>query len=373
MNEWIKNYLNNYSIPKIIYDLDVIKQKLLFIREASKAYNINILFAVKSFPHPKILSLICSYVDGFEISNIREYSLLPKNDSYKFISVNDPTINLKDIPIYTSDNHKTIYYNLDYIDDSVIDELLILNHNNANIKFGIRLSHTELGISSQYYRTGIESSRFGINLEKTREIIKENKIISGLHLHNGSEINNVESYLLIANKMIAFLEENNFNVSYINFGGGLHTLSDNEILILFMELNNIVPEKWKIYFEPGHLFSANAGYAIAKIAHIKEVGLERYIVTTDMSYECSLKWSIPKYYPLQISSFEKCVDVSFYGSTCYEHDLILRCKIDFDNFIQHIVKDKLVIFNNINGYALAWSHSFNGIAKAQIYFHDSSI
>ena len=308
-----------------MYDLNALKERFLFMKEAAKKSNIKILFAVKSFPAYKILDLASSYVDGFEVSNIAEYNLLPKNDCYKFISVNDPTINLEDLSVYADENNKKISYNLDSIDNTIITALQ--NYvSSPNLQFGIRLSHTELGIDSSDYRSGVNTSRFGIKIQEAIELIKTNYIISGIHLHNGSEANNVESYKLIANKILSYLQQNRIKIKYINFGGGLHTLSDHEILLLFREIRDIIPQNIEIIFEPGNAFCKKSGYAIAKIKNVKEVTKEKYMVTTDISYESNLKWSTPRYYPLhKINELEpgktRYVDVAFYGSSCFEQEI----------------------------------------------------
>ena len=370
MNKYIATHLSNYTKPKIIYDLNILRENLAFIQEAANTNNINILFAVKSFPVATVLDFVSSYVDGFEISNTSEYKLLPANNSYKFISVNDPTIKLSEIPTYLSQKNKTVLYNLDCLDECITEELRI--YNDTNLQFGLRLSHTALGITSPSYHTGVINSRFGIGLQKAQELFATKPFISGIHLHNGSETNNIESYIFMANKIVAFLEKNSIEINYINFGGGLHRLSNNEILILFMELKNTIPKKWKLFFEPGHLFGKNTGYAITKIASVKEIDTGKYVVTTDISYECNLKWSTPQYSPRCKELSGEYVDITFYGASCSERDFILNCRIDINDFRQNIIRDHLVIFENINGYAVAWNHSFNGILKAETYFYDSA-
>lgn len=364
--------MENYVSPKIIYNLDVLRQRLQFISTAAKENGICILFAVKSFPSEEILTLANDYVHGFEISNIAEYSLLPKDNFNQVISINDPTVNIQDLTVYTLLGHKKIYYNLDSFDDSIIRAAQNYTRTTMNLQFGIRLSHTALGIDSADYRSGITCSRFGIKIHDAIGLFKDNPIISGIHIHNGSESNNIESYKLMSNKIVLYLNQYNINVKYINFGGGLHKLSNKEITLLFKEIRRLIPQNITIIFEPGNAFSRNTGYAIAKIKTVKEIAKEKYIVITDISYESNLKWTRPKYYSLyKIETDElnnRYIDVTFYGASCFEQDYITDCQVEISDFYTNIIKDKLVIFNNINGYAYAWNQSFNGLPMSDVYF-----
>ena len=259
--------------------------------------------------------------------------------------------------------NSTVLYNVDTAD--AIDEILTRLR---SIHFGLRVSHTQLGIDSSHYSKRVKESRFGVNPMNILSSLHPVEKPFGIHIHNGSETNTKYSYSLMAEYILKYIQKNSVSISYINFGGGLHTLSDEDIACVFKTVREIVPSHITVIFEPGHAFCRDVGFAIAKIKSVKERNHGEYIVTTDISYECNLKWSIPKYYSTNSTEGEQYVDVIFYGSSCYENDFIRDCKIEVNEFKNNIQRDKLIIFHNINGYAYAWNHSFNGIPKVEIYF-----
>ena len=368
----VLNQLKEYIKPKIVYDLEALENQMIFLNEAARINKTHLLFTIKSFPHEKIIELAAAHFDGFEVSNLSEYDLLSTKLGNKYLSINDPTCNIDDINIYLS-NDVFLMINLDTFNTETA-ELIKLYSQNPRMKFGLRVSHTALNIDSSHYSNRISSSRFGERLENVIQFIKIHNVNVGIHIHNGSEENNKYTYSLMAKSVVDLLTKNSVNVNYINFGGGLHTISNESIPGVFEAVRAVVPENIQIFFEPGHVICYQAGYAIAKIKSIKERRSNEYIVTTDISYECNLKWSIPQYHTINQPDYEiptektHDVDVIFYGSSCYENDFIRNCKIDRNEFEQYIQKERLIIFSNINGYAYAWNHSFNGIPKADIYF-----
>ena len=74
----------------MIYDTSRIHANLLALTEAFGHDPTRILFAVKSFPAPTIISLIDHAGLGFEVSTEREYRLLPENLIDRTVSLNTP-------------------------------------------------------------------------------------------------------------------------------------------------------------------------------------------------------------------------------------------------------------------------------------------
>src|SRR5258708_28978353 len=134
--------LHEYTKTKIVYDLDAVKNQMVFLSEAARINKTHLLFTVKSFPHEKIIELAAPHLDGFEVSNFFEYDLLSSVLTNKFVSINDPTFNFDDIDTYLSkDIHLMI--NLDTFDDS-LGKLIKYYSKDPRIQFGLRVSHTRL-------------------------------------------------------------------------------------------------------------------------------------------------------------------------------------------------------------------------------------
>ena len=169
-----------------------------------------------------------------------------------------------------------------------------------------------MGLIHPHHSKRIIESRFGEKLEKILLYSQATEKPIGIHIHNGSEANTKYSYNLMAESILQRLKKNTAKINYINFGGGMHTLSNEDISSAFKTVREIIPSHISIIFEPGHAFCRDVGFAIAKIMSIKERESGEYIVTTDISYECNLKWSIPKYYSSDLGKNKQYVNVIFY-------------------------------------------------------------
>ena len=114
----LKTIAKHYKGPTLVYDLNFIRTRMIFLRDLCVENNITPLFTVKSFPFKPVLALAHEIMPGFEISNLSEYALLPKDLSGKCLSINDPTQQLGlTIPIpEQTDNH--CYVHLDKLNEA---------------------------------------------------------------------------------------------------------------------------------------------------------------------------------------------------------------------------------------------------------------
>ena len=349
--------------PLIIYDQDSITDKLKFLRHISDLNDCIFLFPVKSFPHLELIKHISHYAHGFEISNVNELDLLPTDFSPDYLAITDPTIQIQNIELFSRRANK-IFYSLDYISEEIFEQLCSLR---GQVDFMLRLSHSDLELPITGSNKNVHPSRFGSHLDHLSSLAKN--IFAGVHIHNGSDKNLVQDYIWTVHKILEKMYKVETDFKYINLGGGFARLSKNQILILLKEIKNILPSQCTIIIEPGKFISVDSGVAFSQIKSIKKITSVRYAVTTDLSYECHLKWSNPEYFYEQQNS-DKMVTVDFYGPTCYENDLITSVCVSCDHVSEKLRVGELVAFKGINGYSFAWNHSFNGVPMAEIYFVD---
>ena len=77
-----------YERATLVFDLARIASNMQRIADAARAARITPLFAVNSFPHPRVIELAARYLDGFDVASPGELALVPHD---KLISVADPT------------------------------------------------------------------------------------------------------------------------------------------------------------------------------------------------------------------------------------------------------------------------------------------
>lgn len=369
----IGTILKQYQGPTLIYDLNCIRTRMIFLSELCLEKNITPLFTVKSFPFGPVLSLAHEIMPGFEVSNLSEYALLPKNVSNKYISINDPTQQFGwNIAIPTSDsNHYYIHL------DSVNEETFKTIKKQDAISYGLRIAHSSLIDTANTY---VLESRFGVNIQDLslhKNLFLEEKL-SGLHVHNGSENNSLADYEQMIDQIFYYLDKAQIPISFLNLGGGLHKLSDQALQALMLSIHQkTAGRKIHVFFEPGHILSQKAGYALGKILSIKKMN-HQYYLTLDLSRKCHLKWSDPRYLPLETppETFDPpglAVKVHFGSPTCFEHDHIQTIEIPLLNQALPFKEGQIILFSHVNGYSAAWNTSFNGIQQAQVFYLDSAL
>ena len=173
----------------------------------------------------------------------------------------------------------------------------------VNIMFRIKPgidAHTH-----DFVRTGQIDSKFGFALEtgEAFEAVKkalelENVNLSGLHCHIGSQIFDIDPFVLAAEVMIKFIakirDELGFEVKELNLGGGFGIkYTDEDTPVPYDKYMERVSEKVKeicgeknvalpyIVIEPGRSIAAPAGITLYTVGGIKHIPNIRTYVSVD--------------------------------------------------------------------------------------------
>ena len=72
----------------LVFDLATIERTMQRVAAAACAVGIVPLFALKSFPHPRVRELAAQYLDGFDVASLGELHQAP---AAKILSIVDPT------------------------------------------------------------------------------------------------------------------------------------------------------------------------------------------------------------------------------------------------------------------------------------------
>lgn len=193
---------------------------------------------------------------------------------------------------------KGIYLNIDNEQElDLIDSLIKQGQSFRRGSIGIRIN-PELSLNDydQHFTneeqktiTGLKTSKFGIPLNQAEKVLKDNgdykKIITGLHLHIGSQKCPVEMIIHGIKKVVEMAEMLNdiygYDISTIDIGGGLavrYEESDNAIsfkdfsAMLFSEIPQL--KKYRIITEFGRSVFAEMGVVISKVEYTKWVSQE---------------------------------------------------------------------------------------------------
>jgi diaminopimelate decarboxylase len=294
---------------------------------------VKFIFPVKSFPHKEVLQLAGHYLNGFDVSNHAELELVkPWCKSQDILWSSSPHV-------WTPD-----------IDKVVMD--------------GAHVNAAWPQEATRALRVHVPSpqlrSRFGTSVDDVKHADLEREGITALHFHHGEIPVNL-SAMSHGLERIAKLLGDHGHITQVNLGGGFSGLSDGDVEAL-VRLARRLFRRQMIVFEPGRWLCGSAGILVGSVTETIP-----HAVTT-LSRDGHLRWQREPFtiaiHPLHLGEPQKFSRIKFVGASCNEADQLGEISAKEIS----LAKGDLVVVNNVTGYSLAWNHSFNGVAAADVVF-----
>ena len=328
-----------------------------------------VLFAVKSFPSAEVLAALAAVGAGFEVSSVSEYDLLPSDLAGRRVSLNAPEPSDLD-SLIKKGNLLDVHVDV----PSRVNELEIPDSG----RFVLRLSHTGLGLPSALVGDPMRDSRFGSSLQALDEFAKlvDSQQDLAVHLHNGSENNSSDFYHAALSQILGAANRTGAELSSINLGGGFHQIETRDLRETLAALSSDAGES-TVLIEPGNVSARGSGFLLTRAVSVRSNASGLHHVTLDCSYESHAKWSLPIWEPTAgvdalrcphnviPEAEDGCEFVLFYGSSCYEKDLMGVYRVPATGSAP-ITRGDYLRFANLNGYSFAWNIGFNGVPPAEV-------
>ena len=148
--------------------------------------------------------------------------------------------------------------------------------------------------SHEYISTGLESTKFGINLKNMMEAFvyadKEKYIkLLGIDYHIGSQIETLDPFveaIFSVAKILEQLKLKKINIELIDMGGGLGISYENNIVPTMTEygeaINKAIQDnnlsEYSLILELGRSIIGNAGYLLTKVEYVKKDSKKNYVI-----------------------------------------------------------------------------------------------
>jgi diaminopimelate decarboxylase len=213
---------------------------------------------------------------------------------------------------------------------------------------------------------GHKSSKFGIPVEDIEAILKRITIpISGLHVHVGTQMDNMESFehaIVSLNNLAEIFRNLGHIITDINLGGGLGIPfeSSQEFPSVAFWCDSMIPlknDKIKYCVEPGHALIGNAVTLLTCIQTIKESRGKKWAIvdvgTDQLAKVTLLKWPhrILSKSGKEIQSGNDAIA----GPLCFAGDT-LKDNISADR----LKKGDPLLITEAGAYTFSLSNKFNG-------------
>ncbi len=155
----------------------------------------------------------------------------------------------------------------------------------------IRINPDVTAKTHHYITTGKLTNKFGVDFSTAEDIFTlEGKFkhvkICGVHIHIGSQIIDGSAFVEAIGKVIVFiskLKTRGINIEYLNIGGGLGIIYQNENPQTADEFSRkVLPmlksSGTKIIMEPGRFIIGSAAILAVKVLYVKKTPLKNFII-----------------------------------------------------------------------------------------------
>lgn len=292
----------DFGTPLVAYDVSYIKDQVQKFQQTFTNANVKgiVSYASKAFSVKAIYQVLATLGAHADIVSAGELmTAIAANFPAANLSFHGNNKSLDELNLAVKHGVGTIIVD-NFHELELLDQVLTEQNASANI-----LLRVTPGISAhthEYIQTGQTDSKFGFDLEsgqaeKALQLAVQNDRINvrGIHAHIGSQIFDVNGFILETKKLLKILKKwqtnLGFKASVLNLGGGFgirYTNGDNpkkpeDMLAAILETvktetNNLqlpLPEVW---IEPGRAIVGPAGYSLYSIGARKDVpGLTSYL------------------------------------------------------------------------------------------------
>lgn len=174
------------------------------------------------------------------------------------------------------------------------EELTLINETARSMK---RVARVALRVNPDvdpkthpYISTGLANNKFGIPMREAKKLFLSKAFSSirytGVDMHIGSQILNIEPYIEASEKIAAFarsLCKAGVRLEHLDLGGGFGVPYRGDEFInlprLAAELKNVFAGiKAELFFEPGRFLTANAGILTTRVLLNKKNGKNHFVV-----------------------------------------------------------------------------------------------
>jgi diaminopimelate decarboxylase len=334
-NVSVEKLAQEFSTPLYVYSHKTLVDHFRKIKTAFREFKPLICFAAKANGNLNILRVLINegagldVVSGGELYKGLKAQVNPKKVVYASVGKTDEEI-------IQALKAQILFFNVESIAElENINRIAGLLKRKANV--AIRVNPDVDPKTHEYITTSKKENKFGVDLEVARKIFSSSSKypwvnLNGIHLHIGSQITQAKPYKDALRKIINFIKINRIELEYINLGGGLGIVYDNERPQTAESFAKAISPllrkiKAKLILEPGRFIIGNSGILVAKVIYIKEAGKKTFVIT-DTAMNDLMRPSLYKAYhtivPLKKAKgyFKKPVDIV--GPVCESGDFLAK-------------------------------------------------
>ena len=362
------NIADEFGTPLYVYDADKIKEQYNKLTTAFKNTDTVFFYACKALTNINILRYIKSLGANVDCSSTNEVKLA--------LHAGFPAARI----LYTSNG--IAFSEIEEAKDLgvIINIDSLSNLEKFGKKFGhrypagVRLRPNIMAGGNLKISTGHEKSKFGIPVEQVDKIIslvdKYNIHINDLHIHTGSEIEDVDIFVKGIEVLFDIIPKFK-ELEVIDLGGGFKVPyqngdSETDINLLAKKVNELFAshpnpggKHLQVWFEPGKFLVSEAGYFITKVNVIKESG-DTTFAGVDSGFNHLIR-------PMFYDAYHRIENISNPGGEEKTYSVVGNiCETDtfaWDRKLNEVREGDYLVFYNAGAYGFQMSSNYNSRFK----------
>jgi diaminopimelate decarboxylase len=243
----------------------------------------------------------------------------------------------------------------------------------ADIAF--RINPDVDAMTHKYINTGKKESKFGIDIDLAPGIYKSARKlkhinIKGVDMHIGSQIITPIPYINAVSKITKFVTElsnDGLKIEYLNIGGGLGIIYDEEKPATADVFAKAVKPHLaglgiKLILEPGRFIIGNAGVLIARVTYNKKGATKNFLITDAGMNDLirpALYTSYHKILPVNLKKDVKLEVCDIVGPICESADFLGK-----DRHMPDMKAGELLCVRSAGAYGMSMSSNYNSRPRA---------
>ena len=359
---------NEFGTPVYVYHAEKIAEQYNKLLQAFNSFDSKIFYACKSLSNINILKYICSLGASLDCVSINEVKLgLLAGFSKENILYTPNCVDFNEIL-----EAKELGVNINIDNISILEQF--------GNKFGntypvcIRLNPHIMAGGNFKISTGHVDSKFGISIHQLRHIERivktTNLHVAGIHMHTGSEIKDINVFLMGLEVMFS-MAEHFPNLKYIDLGSGFKVpyqpgetetdvnLLGQKVAEAFSKFEAETGKKIQVWFEPGKYLVSQCGFLVVKANVIKQTPATVF-VGVNSGFNHLIR-------PMMYEAYHHIENISNQHGTARIYTVVGNiCETDtfaWDRTLPEVREGDYLVFYNAGAYGFEMSSNFNSRLK----------
>ena len=356
--------VKEFETPLYVYDASKIVNQYQKLDGALSGIHHKIIYALKANSNLALLKLLRKEGAGLDAVSLEEVQIGLRAGYKPFEILYTPN------SISFSEYQKAVRLGV----RMNIDNIGILEHfgheYGSKVPLCIRINPHVLAGGHGHIQTGHIDSKFGISIHQLRHVHRIVKAyglkVDGLHMHTGSEIVDVETFLQAAEILLTAAEEFR-DLEFLDFGSGFRVKyrpddAETDVENLgakltkrFLKFCKAYGKKLELWFEPGKFLVSEAGYLLVRTNVVKQTP-STVFAGVDSGFNHLIR-------PMFYDAYHEITNVSNPFGVPRVYSVVgYICETDtfaWDRKINEVRVGDILCFSNAGAYGYAMSSNYN--------------